>query len=81
MLVLKSMKPINRELEANQAYVSLAGFSERYNKLIPAWLPQATESKLNEFRSIYPLLFKEDGWSIEKHRKRFMDWLVTHYNN
>lgn len=78
MVVLGPMKSVNKELEANQAYVSQASFSKTYNKLIPDWYPQATESKLNEFRSTYPLLFKEDGWSIDKHRKRFMDWLVTH---
>jgi hypothetical protein len=54
-------------------------FAEYYNKNIPQNFPRATRKTLAEFHERYPLLFKEDGkWIIDKHRKKFMDWLTSY---
>ena len=54
-------------------------FIEYYNKNIPRNFPRATRAALAEFHTRYPSLFgKDDKWIIDKHRKKFMDWLVSH---
>jgi hypothetical protein len=54
-------------------------FIEYYNDNIPATFPHATHKALNAFQKQYPSLFEEDRkWNINKHRKKFMDWLVSH---
>jgi hypothetical protein len=66
------------DLEVNQAIVSLASFMESYNKSAPSHLPAASLKTLKQFQEAYPALFrKEDEWSIDKHRKKFMDWTVS----
>ncbi|MBI3305279.1 hypothetical protein HYZ80_03090 [Candidatus Parcubacteria bacterium] len=73
---------IRRDLkqEANKALTSLASFAEVYNKTLPVGFPRASGKALREFQMAYRPLFKSgDGWSIDKHRKRFMDWHTTHH--
>ena len=54
-------------------------FIEYYNENIPDSFPRASLKALSAFQSRYPSLFKEDGhWLIEKHRKKFMDWMVSY---
>ena len=54
-------------------------FIEYYNKNIPDTFPHATHKTLKEFQTQYPSLFKEDRkWTINKHRKKYMDWLISH---
>ena len=54
-------------------------FAGYYNINIPRGFPRATSKTLAEFQKKYPSLFKEDGkWSVTKHRKKFMDWLVLY---
>jgi hypothetical protein len=66
------------DLAANQETTPLADFMESYNKNIPESLPRASIAKLKEFQSAYPALFKNKSeWSIDKHRKRFMDWFSS----
>lgn len=49
-----------------------------YNKNIPAGFPPATADMLKQFQVAYPTLFKNsNGWSIAKHRKRLIDWLIS----
>lgn len=63
------------ELEKNQDIVSLASFMESYNKSVPKGFPAASAKALKQFQEAYPSLFKkENEWSIDRHRKRFMDW-------
>jgi len=65
----------HNDLEKNQLGTSLASFMESYNKGVPKSFPIASIKILKQFQEIYPSLFKkEDEWSIDKHRKRFMDW-------
>ncbi len=73
------MKRVDKEREANEAFVSLANFAESYNKILPPRFPRASEKILKQFQTAYPTLFKNgDSWSIDKHRKRLMDWLASH---
>jgi hypothetical protein len=73
------MRQRNRELELNQAITSLADFLESYNQSIPAGFPRASVKVLKQFQEAYPILFKRgDEWSIDRHRKRLLDWLLSH---
>ncbi|PIR69672.1 MAG: hypothetical protein COU47_02080 [Candidatus Niyogibacteria bacterium CG10_big_fil_rev_8_21_14_0_10_46_36] len=63
----------------NEDFVTSEIFLANYNKTIPKSFPRATTKALEQFRNIYPNLFKNsDEWSIRKHRKRFMDWISSH---
>lgn len=54
-------------------------FANYYNKNIPFNFPRASIKALAEFHKRYPALFKEnDKWIINKHRKKFMDWLGSY---
>ncbi len=49
-----------------------------YNKNIPENLPRVTIKMLREFQAQNPSLFKHgNAWSIERHRKKVMDWLYS----
>jgi hypothetical protein len=70
------------DLEVNRETTPLAAFMESYNKSAPKGLPQASVQNLKQFQSAYPSLFKNSSdWSIDKHRKRFMDWISSHQND
>ena len=72
----------HNDLEENQEITPLAEFMESYNKSAPASFPRASAEMLKEFQDAYPSLFKSgDAWSIDKHRKRFMDWVFSRKNN
>lgn len=70
--------------EKNEGDVNLIGsstkvFVQYYNKNIPDAFPRATLKTLEKFQTRYPSLFKENGeWTINKHRKKLMDWLSSH---
>lgn len=67
------------EPELNQTGTSLLIFMESYNRAIPADFPHASVKALKEFQTRYPALFRHgDEWSINRHRKRLMDWLPSH---
>ncbi len=69
----------NDEFKLNQVGTPLATFLESYNKSIPASFPPASVKMLKQFQIHHPLLFKHgDEWSIDRHRKRLMDWLPAH---
>ncbi len=69
----------NNEWLVNQTRTSLAVFMESYNQSIPAEFPRASAKLLKEFQQAHPTLFKAgDEWSIDRHRKRIMDWLSAH---
>ncbi len=74
---MKGKKNINAEF--NEAFTTVAVFIEYYNKNIPSAYPKATEGALIAFKATYPGLFeKGESWSIDKHRKRLMDWLPSY---
>ncbi|MDP3963338.1 MAG: hypothetical protein Q8Q39_02470 [bacterium] len=54
-------------------------FMESYNKGIPSGFPHASIELLKQFQALHPSLFKSgDEWSIDRHRKKLMDWLVSY---
>ena len=54
-------------------------FVDYYNKNIPVGFPHASLRALEKFQSTYPGLFKGKGaWTIDKHRKKLMDWLASY---
>ena len=66
-------------LEKNQKMTTSSDFLDSYNKGIPESFPKASAEDLKEFQVVHPRLFKENSqWSLEKHRKRLMDWLPLH---
>ena len=72
-------KELTAEEETNQAVTSVAVFVANYNENLPDTFPQATVKNMHEFQATYPSLFKDtNDWSITKHRKKVMDWLVSH---
>ena len=50
-------------------------FIEDYNLLFNVPQVKATKGLCNLYRNEHPNEFKTPVWSIEKHRKRFMDWV------
>ena len=74
---MKSKKDL--ELEMNKVSTSLAVFMDSYNRTMPESFPRATVAAMKEFQRTYPLLFKNrEEWSLDKHRKKFMDWHLSH---
>jgi len=64
--------------EINFAGKSLAVFVQYYNQNIPAQFPRASIEELERFKADHIELFKEgDEWTIDKHRKKLMDWLTA----
>ena len=72
---------IQREL--NEMHTSLMLFLDVYNKDLPLGFPPANKELLQKFKDSHPLLFDgvADSWSVDKHRKRVMDWLSSHAVN
>ena len=75
------MKRKDPQLELNKLHTTIDVFIKSYNQTLPQGFPIASVSTLKKFQESYPLLFKNKSeWSIEKHRKKLMDWLLTHIN-
>lgn len=73
------MKGPDLDKERSEKKLSLADFLKAYNEKLPEAFPRASVSYLRLFGETYPSLFKEAGvWSLDLHRKRFMDWLPSH---
>lgn len=71
-------KRIN-EPKLNERKTLLLAFMESYNRSIPAHFPHPSVKLLRAFQELHPMLFKNsDEWSIDRHRKRVMDWLPSH---
>lgn len=80
MVSLRSMKTPDLDKERSERKLSLTDFLESYNENLPSEFPRASLSSLREFKKTYPGLFKsgDDLWSLDQHRKKFMDWLPQH---
>lgn len=73
------MKKRDFQRELNEAGTTLAVFMNSYNKSIPVGFPISSVKLLEKFQSEHQTLFKNSNkWSIDKHRKHFMDWLRLH---
>ena len=75
------MKRFDAQRELHETVTSLSRFAEIYNTTLPLGFPRASVKALEQFQATHPLLFKNgDEWSIDRHRKRLMDWLSSHRN-
>jgi len=75
MLLLQLMKAPDLDRERSEKKLALTDFLKYYNEDLPSEFPRASLPFLREFRKTYPGLFKgEDSWSLDQHRKKFMDW-------
>jgi len=69
------MKAIDPDKERSEKIFSTADFLKTYNKDIPNGFPRASLAFLREFERTYPNLFKKKNeWTLDQHRKKFMDW-------
>lgn len=76
------MKKRDIQRELNEAKTTLTVFMESYNKSLPEGFPVSSVKLLQKFKQERPSLFKNgDEWSIDKHRKHFMDWVHSHHDD
>jgi len=69
-----------KEQEVNFVGLSLAEFINYYNKNTPVAMPRATKEALLAFQVSHPTIFEKSGlWTIDKHRRRVMDWLSSYH--
>ena len=72
----------NNDVDPNFIKTSTADFVQYYNQHIPESFPRVSQKLLEQFRVAYPALFNgKDGWMIDKHRKKLVDWLASHHGN
>ena len=70
------MKGPDPDKERSERRLTVADFLRSYNENLPSEFPRASLLYLGEFRKVYPGMFKgDDAWSLDQHRKKFMDWL------
>lgn len=75
------MKKKDLQLELNQANTTIDVFMKAYNQTLPQDFPVVTISILKKFQEANSSLFRnKEKWSIEKHRKKLMDWLPMYIN-
>lgn len=76
MKVLQNIKPIDIEKERSERKRSAEEFIKSYNKNLPSRFPKATPAHVRDFQKAYSSLFDgKQSWSLDRHRKKFMDWL------
>jgi len=64
--------------DPNLISYSIDSFVEYYNKNIPASFPRVTVDDLVSFKQTHQSLFVGKGdWTIDKHRKKLMDWISS----
>jgi hypothetical protein len=69
------MRSPDLERERSERPLTPAAFLEAYNENLPASFPRATPESMDAYRKAYPALFKGKKWSLDQHRKKYMDWL------
>ena len=73
------MKGPDLDKERSEEKHTLSDFLKIYNKGLPLGFPRASASLLDAYKKAYPSQFKADNaWSLDLHRKKFMDWLTMH---
>jgi len=73
------MKSPDPHKEQSERKVSLDDFLKFYNESLPTEFPRASVVFLEEFSRMHPKLFSgNNSWSLDQHRKKFMDWLPQH---
>lgn len=67
------------EPDLNLVEVKTKDFVQYYNENVPDTFPRASIRALEKFQEKYPGLFAESKeWTIDKHRKKLMDWLSSY---
>ena len=75
MFVQTKKNPVD---ERNFIPKTLSVFVQYYNQNIPESFPRATAKMLLKFKQSHEDLFKDSNeWTIDKHRKKLMDWLTS----
>ena len=65
--------------DVNMVGATTAAFVAYYNENVPEIFPRATIKALHRFKTAHPALFKGSSeWTIDKHRKKLMDWLASY---
>ena len=76
MLSLAVMKNDRKEVNVSEMQISLPDFLESFNKNMPTSFPRATTQLLKKFKDMHLNLFTHgDLWSLDRHRKKIIDWL------
>lgn len=70
------MRTPDVDKERSEMSLSLTEFLRSYNENLPSAFPCASLPVLKEFQAAHPDLFKTGDWSLDKHRKKVMDWLT-----
>jgi len=69
------MKRHDVDRERSERKHSQAEFLTLYNEGLPGDFPRATSALLVVYQDQYPGQFRDGFWSLDLHRKKFMDWL------
>ena len=73
------MRSLDVDRERSELKIPMGVFLSRYNENLPEAFPRASLPLLKEYKNRYPSQFAADDlWSLDLHRKRFMDWLPAH---
>jgi len=82
MIQLYLMRAPDPHREQSERKLSVNDFLKFYNRNLPPRFPRASLSYLKEFRRTHSGLFKyENSWSLDQHRKKFMDWTPQRTKN
>lgn len=64
-----------KDSKQSEEKISILDFLKSYNQNMPAAFPKASMAVLLKFKETNAGLFKNgDLWSLDQHRKKFMDW-------
>lgn len=73
------MKKFARELKESELPITLANFLTSFNQNMPASFPRVSVKLLEKFKAAHVTLFTQgDSWSLDRHRKKLIDWLPRH---
>jgi hypothetical protein len=75
------MRRCSKELLENKVQLSISDFMVSFNKNMPEGFPRVSLALLKKFQAAHEMLFKNgDLWSLERHRKKLIDWLPYNIN-
>lgn len=72
------MKAPDLDRERSERKLPLSVFLSIYNEGLPKGFPRASRAFLEKYKKSYPFQFENGQWSLDLHRKKFMDWLSIH---
>ncbi len=76
MVLSISMRTPDLDRARSEKKRTLLDFMASYNENLPVIFPRASEELLKEFRSGHAGLFPSgNGWTLDQHRRKVMDWL------